>query len=522
MIVISGVLIGALVGLTVRARQHPESAPPTTPVAHVESAPPRTRARAVPGDQHEHETRMAYERDDDSPRSTPAAPTTLRFIAAGGGPSPDENQVSVEDDLALLDDVLGKDHGLVLFAGGAGTRAVQILDSERRGDGLLQDLSDFFDARDGRDSHYRPTRLAVHAPATRRAILAALDGELAGAASTPLLLFLGGHGAAGETPSESTLLTWGEEAMAPADLGSALDRAHGNRRVQVVVTSCYSGGFADLLYREGDPQKGPSPLDRCGFFSTTWDLQASGGDPNPDRGAQEGYAVHVLHALRGEDRDGAPLPREAIDLDGDGQISLLEAHARAATVGTSLDVPNTTSEAWLRAVAPKNGPSSPVALPETDAIAHAMARRVGLLGHEERARGVLAERHAEAEALESEVLVLEDAETDAFQIAAAALLSRWPVLDDPWHPDFAETLAREHDAITHFFETSPEIAAWREAEQRQSDAELRLDDLWVQTAPYERLVRALDDRTLAARLHVRGGPQWSEYQKLLACERGVP
>jgi len=71
-------------------------------------------------------------------------------------------------------------------------------------------------------------------------------------------------------------------------------------------------------------------------------------------------------------------------------------------------------------------------------------------------------------------------------------------------------------------ESLPEIAAWREAEERQSDAELRLDDLWVQTAPYERLVRALDDRLLAARLHARGGPQWNEYQKLLACERGVP
>src|SRR6185295_5625856 len=112
-------------------------------------------------------------------------------------------------DLALVEDVLGKERGVVLFAGGPGTHAVQILDSERRGDTLLQELADFFDARDGRDSHYRPTRLPIHGAATRE-----LDGET----RSPLFVFLGGHGAAGDTSSDSTLLTWGEEAIAPADV----------------------------------------------------------------------------------------------------------------------------------------------------------------------------------------------------------------------------------------------------------------------------------------------------------------
>ena len=58
--------------------------------------------------------------------TTPAAtPRTIRWIAAGGGPTPEYNQLSVEDDLALFADTLGAADGMLFFAGGPGTRSVQ-------------------------------------------------------------------------------------------------------------------------------------------------------------------------------------------------------------------------------------------------------------------------------------------------------------------------------------------------------------------------------------------------------------
>jgi hypothetical protein len=65
------------------------------------------------------------------------------------------------------------------------------------------------------------------------------------------------------------------------------------------------------------------------------------------------------------------------------------------------------------------------------------------------------------------------------------------------------------------------LATYRSAradvDRRQHQvAELRRESAWV-----ERLTRALDNRTLAGRLHAAGGPPWETYERLLACERAT-
>ena len=85
-------------------------------------------------------------------------------------------------------------------------------------------------------------------------------------------------------------------------------------------TTGFSGGLGELVFVAGDETQGPSTATRCGVFAAPWDLEATGCDPNPDRAAQESYALHLLHALRGEDREGHALPKPQLDLDGDGTI----------------------------------------------------------------------------------------------------------------------------------------------------------------------------------------------------------
>lgn len=447
-------------------------------------------------------------------------PAQVSWLAAGGGPAPEHNPVSVEDDLALVAETLGPERGVLLFAGGPGTRSVQVLDPERRGDALEARLADFFDGRGGRDAHYRATRLPLQGAASSDAVLGAVERAFT-AGSGPLLLFLAGHGAPGDAPSATALLTWGEGELRPADLAAVLDKAPPERPVRVVVTSCYSGGFGDLVFRGADPEKGPAPGDRCGFFAAPWDMQASGCDPDPDRAKHEGYALHFLNALRGRDRDGEDALAE-LDLDGDGRVSLLEAHTRAVIASTSLDVPTTTSEAWLRAVAPASGPSQRVALPEFEAVARAMSQRVALRGDETNARAELAQRNAAIAAQEEFVVRLDEDADRAYRAASAALLSRWPVIDDPWHPDYRATLDADRLEIQAFFDGAPELLAWRAARARLEEAELRLDDLRIEAAPYERMVRALEDLALAGRLRAKGGDGWARFERLLACERGAP
>lgn len=446
------------------------------------------------------------------------APRVVAWIAAGGGPTPEYNQLSVEDDLGLFAETFGADRGLLLFAGGPGTRSVQVLDVARRGDELGGELADFFDARDGRDSHYRTTRLALHGPATVGGTLGAIAAALT-SGRAPLTLFLAGHGTAGDAPGDAQLLMWGDEPLTPAALADTLDHAPPNRTVRLVITSCFSGGFSELVYRGARAELGPTESDRCGFFAAPWDLPASGCDPDPDRAVHEGYAIHFLAALRGQDRQRRDA-RASLDLDHDGRISLLEAHVRAVIASGSLDVPTTTSEAWLRAAAPAHGAEKPYALPEAEAVISAMAERTGLVGREALAQAQLARAHERMAAVMGELVTADEQEASAFRTASAALLSRWPVLDDPSHPDFQTTLQSEHAAVASFVASAPEMLAWHDARARVDALEQRLDDEHVEAAPLERLVRALDDRVLVGRLHAQGGAAWQHYQRLLACERG--
>lgn len=440
-------------------------------------------------------------------------PGDLRWLAIGGGATPESNQVSIEQDLLLAQEVFGTG-GALLFAAGAGGHGVQVEDAAPRGDPLVATLAELFAPRGGRGATYRPTRLSPLAAATAANARALLQAALA-EPGPPLVVYLAGHGERGVG-----LSLWGQEPLRVGALVEVLDA--GRRPAVIVATSCYSGGFGELVFAGGDAGRGaPEPL-RCGLFAATAEREASGCDPNPDRAAQEGFALHFLHALRGEDRSGAALPRAELDLDGDGAVSLLEAHARARIAGEGIDVPTTSSELWLRTHAPARGRGAAVTLPEEEAVRTGLTAALGYAGREGALAGdfeqVLKDMDAAYGRLD-EASLREDA---AYRAAAAELLARFPVLDDPWHPDFAATLAGHREEIAALVAASAALAAYRAAQDEVAAAQDEVSRLLVRSARLERLVRARETLALAGRLKARGGAAWRTYEALLACERARP
>ena len=439
-----------------------------------------------------------------------------RWIAIGGGAEPETNQVSLEQDVALARAMLGSG-GRILFAGGSGTYGVQVLDGERGADSLLARLGDLFDPRGGRDARYRPTTLPADGPAT----IERVEREIVRAArmpGDPLLLYFATHGEGGDSARGDRMFLWGGTELGVARLAELLDGAAA-RRVVVVSTACYSGGFAELAFAGADPANGAAAADHCGLFASQWNEQSSGCDPNPDRRVQESYGIHFLHALRGQDRDGKPSP--AIDLDGDGAVSLLEAHTHARIASRSFDVPTSTSERWLRQVAPESGAGRRVALPEEDAVVDALGRRLDAAG-EPTVRARLTAMDRRLDRLEERLDDADRREAESFAGLRIALLERWPVLDDPWHPDFASTLRDKESEIEKFLGRSPAATAERQAIAELDRQQVRYDELRATAAVHRRLLRAYENRALAARLAAAGGPDWDQYERLLACERTIP
>jgi hypothetical protein len=450
---------------------------------------------------------------------TPLPPERTRWAMIGAAQAPSQNPVSIEQDAELLGRVLGPE-GVFLLGGGPGARDVQVASPRSRRDTLLDELAELFAPRGGRDSRYRRSKLPVSAAASAGEVERILRGLL-GAGRDPLLLYIAGHGEQGETPAGSSVSLWTGPRLTVEELATLLDAS--TRPVQLVVTSCYGGAFAEIAFRGADPRRGAA-VDRCGFFATTYDLASTGCDPNPTRELQDSYALHLLNALASQDRVGKPIALSSIDFDGDGRVSLAEAHALARIDLDSIDVPTSTSERFLRQTASSTGGvgAAAPALPEERAVAHALAKRTGLAEHLAAARRDLSERERVIARARERLEAISDEEDQRAREVIGELLARWPILDDPWHPDFAELVRCQRRAIQEHLRGSKAYAAYEEARDEALDADDRHWDLRRRASPVERLARALETIELAGRLRGKGGADWERYARILACERTVP
>ena len=510
----------------------PDVAAPCAPAVAPAAAVPLAPAPAAPTPAPPPERDSALPPLGVAPVNAPSPPSHVRWIVAGGGATPVDNQVSIEDDLALATETFDG-AGVLLFAGGAGTHGVQVLDPSPRGDRLTALLGDLFDPRGGRDTHYQPTRLEPNGPATGAALLDALGAALERPDDGPLTVYLAGHGVPAARPADVQLALWGGVGLLPRDLAEALDtapRGLSGRQVRLVMTSCFSGAFADVLFTSADPTRGAATDLRCGLFASTWDRPSSGCDPDP-AGRRLGYGALLLRALAGRGVDGAPLDAATLDLDHDGRVSLLEAHTHARTAATGFDVPTTTSERWLRHVATSGGwavplvgadtaPSAPVTLPEEDAVIAALGPRLEATD-ELAVSARVAELQRDLAELDQAIASASEAEAEAADRIAAETLARWPVLDDPWHPDYAATLATERPAIEGWFKAHADYHAYVAAKDATDRASARRDDVQLALGPWLTLQRAHETRRLAGHLAARGGAELTTFNALRACERGL-
>jgi hypothetical protein len=453
--------------------------------------------------------------------ATVAAPTPssepLRFLALGGGPTPESNEVSLEQDIELVRRAL-PGPGLVLFAGGSSSPSVRELDPDLKGDPLKLALGELFAPRNGRHSRYRLPRFDAE-----RATLENVEARLSEALSrgnSPLLVYFAGHGEQGSEARSNSVALWGGQGLSVSRLAELHERQH--RPLRLVATSCFSGGFAELAFAHADGAAGrPSPVPRCGLFGGTADRETSGCDPDPDRRAQESYGLHVAHALSGTRKDGSPLSLHDADFDHDGKIGLLDAHTWARIEAISVDVPTTTSERWLRRVESGSAPINEALSPEDAAVVHRLGAALGLTS-ESVVKKRWGELDRQLEAIEQAIDTAEGELAERSAELATSLLERWPVLDDPFHPSFEATLQRERAAIEQAVSGSAPARARGEASERSAAAYARLDAITVEEARVFRLLRAYETLHAAAALDRKGGAAAKHYRTLLSCERAAP
>ncbi len=308
----------------------------------------------------------------------------------------------------------------------------------------------------------------------------------------------------------------------------ALRQAAEEGPLRVVLTTCFSGGFAEAFL----PDKHELQSDRCGLFATTWDREASGCDPNPERGHQQGFAIHFYPALEGRDREGHDID---VDYDGDGRITLLEAHARARIAGASYDVPTTSSEYFLRVYGGElletemDGDAQEVAPidPEDQTVRQALQQELAVTNEE-----TLAARWADLEARIADAGATLDEDQHAFDQATrelqVQLLTQWPTLDDAWsegHDALLRDQAAAIDAALHLSAEGRAYATWN---ARMTESAATYDTLQMEMARLMVLARVYENDALRNALwrhHLRNASEndpWTTYAALRDCERFSP
>jgi hypothetical protein len=277
------------------------------------------------------------------------------FLTIAGGYARQGNQASLEANVLFLDELLASvprepyQHS-IFFADGDNPEAdLQVVDKSSVDQPILEVLAEVFQWPSPQ-IHYRNHRiekvLGRNHPRDVQQGLAEITGKMQ--AGDRLFVYVTAHGGAAiseQNRYDTSVHCWGGRQIRASQFAEWLDGVPESVPVIMVMAQCYCGGFSHVIFDKCDSTNGLSSRLRCGFFAQRHDLPAAGCRPDISNDAE--YSSYFWGALAGRSRNGQPINN--VDLDNDGRVSLVEAHAYAVITSETIDIPLRASEALLRA-----------------------------------------------------------------------------------------------------------------------------------------------------------------------------
>lgn len=257
------------------------------------------------------------------------------FLAYGGGGAPDYNEIALEKNMLYFQRTLktvGYDPTIapIFFANGTdGKATVRYLDPK------------------GKETFKAPEIPHLRGAATPPNLQKSLQQIGQEAKAKALFFYFTGHGHLNEkNPNNNAMWMWGDEPVTVQQLSQMLDRLPPKMPVVTMMSQCFSGSFANIIYKAGDPHQGIALQTRCGFFATIKTNPSVGCTPEVDEADYRDYSSSFYAGLSGRDRVGKVMP--SADYNRDGRISFAEAHAFAKVDEQTSDLPISTLEVWLQ------------------------------------------------------------------------------------------------------------------------------------------------------------------------------
>ena len=390
----------------------------------------------------------------------------------GGGPNLGSSQAQIELNVNWVIQVLNSSPGtrqlhIYYTDGNAPGKDVVLWQPPKESRNTLQPLARVLgntnDNGESYHSHQIPhviggTEVSTLKPSLEKEFSALKPGDRS-------LLIYNGHGLPDSRDvAGNTLRLWNNTRLSVRELDQIMNRIDPGVPVRFIFTQCFSGGFERLVHPRARDTLELGEANRCGFFAESEDREAEGCSASIKIGDYRDYSTFFFAALQGRMRTGELIEVNP-DRDGDGVVSLHEAHLFALAQGQNADLPRSTSEVFLERWQPwylrwvDTG-----AVPDNvyGKIAREVARRNGLpesgqtLVHEMRGR-----RQALATAMDN-VLNEQaglDKEIGALRSAIRKdVAAHWPEALSPYTLNFANFLRKDLAAAQDFIVAHPRYA----------------------------------------------------------------
>jgi hypothetical protein len=276
------------------------------------------------------------------------------LLIFGGGYSPSGNQVSLESNVKYFRRIrssigLGEAEMKTFFADGRSSdRDLQFFDPAFRIPEANLILAELVGSTRGIANQYRSNDLNPDDSSSLSALDKWIKHRKVQEGNQTNLIYFTGHGGKGDkkTPHNTTAYLWNNSKLKVPDLTKKLDQLPKEQPCIFVMVQCYSGGFANLIFKDGDPKKGLSEHPRAGFFATVENRVAAGCTPDIREKNYREYSTRFWEGLCGESRVGKKVTKP--DFNKDGKTSFSEAHAYVVLHSDTIDIPIKTSDTFLR------------------------------------------------------------------------------------------------------------------------------------------------------------------------------
>ncbi len=458
------------------------------------------------------------------------------LLIVGGGPYPQDSQVSIERNVQWIESLTASipfaSHQIYFAGGPAGPPDVVLNATEDPTVQRWLPLARVFGEQASARQILRWNGVRGNlASATSERVTRALEESIAQMQPGDDLLFVyNGHGAMDQSSDTSynSLRLWGESRLNVRQFAAILDQTPQDATVRYILPQCFSGGFQSALVGEpGNPRLADVRPGRCGFFSVAENVVAEGCTAGVEVGDYRDYSTYFFAALSGKTRTGEPLSRDP-DRDENGHVSLSEAHEYSYTEGSSTDVPRATSEYYLELWQPSSSRWHSFLSPADDNPyawrARRLAENLGLtaesgptLAAEALTRRLELDR--EARSARVELARLLDEESGIRREIFDDLRHQWPAADEPGDSPYASFIASQPDAAVDWARRHALYPALLEAQERIEQAELISLEIQRMAAGITRIQRALKLSALREDFQRRASDaERDTYQSLEKCE----